>query len=187
MNCSKHTDIPAVAQCEHCGAGVCAECAENTEELKESHGTLCVECYYEAIDDMAHYFYKKAHHFKRRGIIKIVLYAVGIALLALSCATGLITQPDLPENWFVGIPAGILFMGAYNAASTVISMIKSGKASAFGCIGVIVAAIIVAYIMLAVGVIATPISCIKDKENYHENMHQASVCLAEEDRIENLE
>ena len=44
MNCSKHPDRVAVAQCSECGAGICRECTEKTKYLKDEFGVLCVDC-----------------------------------------------------------------------------------------------------------------------------------------------
>lgn len=49
MKCRKHPTEEAVAQCSNCGAYICEKCAELTENMRDTYGTLCVDCYRDLI------------------------------------------------------------------------------------------------------------------------------------------
>ena len=76
MNCKLHPTKPAVTKCVKCGAGVCEDCARETE----STGDFCVKCAYnETVQDIAFDEELKAS-FKRNSRLLLILWLIGLPL-----------------------------------------------------------------------------------------------------------
>ena len=88
MNCERHPDKVAVARCSECGEPVCAECAEKTSALRESYGTLCLDCYRSEVQGIADYYAAKKSRRLRNMILMTVFYVIGIVLLAICGPVG---------------------------------------------------------------------------------------------------
>lgn len=81
MECERHPERGAVAQCAECGAGVCKECAEKTAFTKGDYGTLCVDCLC-AKANKAVEIYKKDNKSRLiRIIVSSICYAIGLFLI----------------------------------------------------------------------------------------------------------
>ena len=81
MNCSKHSDRTAVAQCSVCGAGICKECASKTELLKEDFGMLCIDCFAEKLDEISDFYSNDKRKRTVRLIVSIITYCIGLFLI----------------------------------------------------------------------------------------------------------
>ena len=88
MKCAKHTNKDAVAQCEQCGAGICADCVQATAPLRDSCGTLCVECCRSEMQDAADYYTKRKKQRLTRIIVSLILYICGVILYACISLSG---------------------------------------------------------------------------------------------------
>lgn len=88
MNCTRHPNRSAVAQCRHCGAYVCKECATATKALRESEGVLCVDCYTQALNEAAANVRKKRNRRLRRIILSIIFYFIGVIVFISAIASG---------------------------------------------------------------------------------------------------
>ena len=88
MNCERHPDREAVAKCNECGAPICAECAEKTSVLRESCGTLCIDCCKSELQGIADYYAAKKSKRLRNMILMTVFYIIGIVLLAICGPVG---------------------------------------------------------------------------------------------------
>lgn len=81
MECERHPDRGAVAQCGACGAGICKECAEKTAFLKEQYGTLCVDCLCDKTNKIIGIYKKDNKSRLVRIIISSICYAIGLFLI----------------------------------------------------------------------------------------------------------
>lgn len=122
MKCVKHPDRDAVAQCKNCGAGVCSDCVKATEDLKESCGTLCVNCYSTELQDTAAFYRTRRNKRIKRIIISTILYIIGLVLLIIG---GGIAREGGPgsANGVVQFVIGILLCGVF----TGITWMKKAK------------------------------------------------------------
>lgn len=114
MKCSRHNDRDAVAQCASCGVGVCAECADSTADLRNSCGTLCIDCYCNEMQGTADYYRKDMIKRIIRIIVSGLLYIFG--MIAIICAVA--------EKEYVICAVGILMCGVY----TGITWFRTAKA-----------------------------------------------------------
>ncbi len=108
MNCARHPARQAVGQCSQCGAYVCDECMQATKPLQEEEGTLCVDCYQRKLRSAAEYFRVKRKKRRKKVIISVIMYLIGIIVLAIgftSEGTKLVTCVIL----------GIILCGIYTA------------------------------------------------------------------------
>ena len=80
-NCSRHSDTPAIAKCEKCGAGMCLECIEEVEKLNtECTQNICLDCYKEELKEYVAKGYK-VNDDLYSGIFKLLLFFGGIGLI----------------------------------------------------------------------------------------------------------
>lgn len=84
MKCVRHNDRETVAACSKCGAGVCADCEELSQAVKENCGTLCANCYASALEQTRVVLDKERGKRKRRAIINLVCYVLGLVAIAFS-------------------------------------------------------------------------------------------------------
>ena len=83
MNCEKHPENSAVAQCSECGAGVCKKCANTTSAVREYFGTLCLDCYEERVEAALSSAKEELKKITRRIKGKLFFYVVGLICLAI--------------------------------------------------------------------------------------------------------
>lgn len=121
MKCSKHTDRDAVAQCANCGAGVCSECAKATEDLRESCGTLCVNCYSAELQETAAFYRSRKNKKIKRVIISTILYIIGVVLLIMGSVASASSANDGSNVLYILV--GILLCGIFYG----ITMFKKAK------------------------------------------------------------
>lgn len=81
MECERHPDRGAVAQCNVCGAGICKECADKTAFIKEQYGTLCVDCLCDKTNKAIGIYRKDNKSRLIRIIVSCILYAIGLFLI----------------------------------------------------------------------------------------------------------
>lgn len=80
-NCSRHSDTPAIAKCEKCGAGMCLECIEEVEKLNtECTQNICLDCYKEELKEYIAKGYKTSGDLLS-GLFKLLLFFGGIGLI----------------------------------------------------------------------------------------------------------
>ena len=103
LKCAKHTDRDAVAQCDECGAEICAQCAEATAILRDECGTLCMGCFSKKAGETLDYWKEKRKPRLTRLIVSIVLYVIGLILLIMGIA----------KFGFLFILLGIILCGIY--------------------------------------------------------------------------
>lgn len=81
-NCSRHSDTPAIAKCEKCGAGMCLECIEEVEKLNtECTQNICLDCYKEELKEYIAKGYKTSSDILS-GLFKLLLFFGGIGIIA---------------------------------------------------------------------------------------------------------
>ncbi len=107
MNCARHPDRAAVGQCAQCGAYVCAECAEATKSLRDTEGTLCVDCYRRDLASAGEYYRQSTKRRLIRVIISIICYIAGIVMM--------IVGPSGDTLGLFAIPIGLVLCGLFNA------------------------------------------------------------------------
>ena len=110
MNCARHPDRTAVAQCTECGAYLCADCAETTKPLQEEEGTLCIDCYQKKLRAAAEHFMENRKKRLKKVIVSIIMYALGI----LTVAIGLTSEG---VKMVVCLVLGVILCGIYTAIS----------------------------------------------------------------------
>ena len=88
MNCTRHPNRPAVAQCQNCGAYVCKECTNATKALRETAGVLCTDCSSQAVNAAADNVRKKRNKRLRRIILSIIFYFIGVIFFISALASG---------------------------------------------------------------------------------------------------
>lgn len=105
MKCAKHDDADAVGQCVQCGAGICADCAEALEPFS-SHGMRCANCVEMAYRSNIADTEKENKKLLRNNIISIVLYLIGVLLIAIAI-------PDFNSDSVILIIAGVVCCGIF--------------------------------------------------------------------------
>lgn len=111
MNCKLHPTKTAVTTCEVCGAGVCEDCAKQTESI----GNYCVKCAYNEIKEDIDFDIDMKAYFKRKNIILLILWVIGVPLIIAGAVvasksdhiTGLVLL--LAGITISGIPTAIQF------------------------------------------------------------------------------
>ncbi|MDE5722111.1 MAG: hypothetical protein K2I30_05180 [Clostridia bacterium] len=175
MNCTKHPNVPAVAQCSNCGAGVCTECAEITEPARESCGVLCVDCYKGELERTITSAKKKNGKRLTRVLISSILYLIGV--IAAIC--GVLEIMDGAGDGVPILILGIVLCGLYtgltwkkaaqdkhdrdemqNGATYVITDDGIYKKDAFWL------KLVYFFIGVALGVIMTPVNVIRGSVTY---------------------
>lgn len=81
MNCVKHSSESAVAQCQQCNMGMCAQCVENRQKML-SGKTLCNACAMESIKNAIGECKGLIKQDMKKLIILSVLLAIGLFCLA---------------------------------------------------------------------------------------------------------
>lgn len=115
MNCEKHPEKSAVAQCSECGVGVCKECAGITNVVREYFGTLCVDCYEEHVEAALSNAREEVRKIGRRIKGKLFSYIIGLILLAIG---GIMFLANTDSDTFQPfLASGIFFCGIYSAIS----------------------------------------------------------------------
>ncbi len=109
MNCTKHPNRVAVAQCTHCGAGICEECAEATEYTRQECGTLCIDCYCNELAETAEAQAKRNKKRLTRIILSCISYALG--LIIAICGISEIAEGGSDGPIFIAL--GIVLCGIY--------------------------------------------------------------------------
>ena len=104
MNCEKHTDNIAVAQCSECGAGVCKECATTTHPVREYFGTICLDCYAEHLEVASVDEKAKIRKLTRNIKIKSFFYILGLICLALAGLSYVLPLPEALLESIEGLP-----------------------------------------------------------------------------------
>lgn len=107
MKCKQHPNREAVGQCDACGAGVCAACAEKTEGLQDREGTLCVPCYCDKFRDASAVLAKDSRKRLTRVIISIICWLLGAMFILF-----FVTDPH-GNDAVVFLIVGILACGFY--------------------------------------------------------------------------
>jgi len=80
MNCAKHADRPAVAQCTTCGAGLCSECVAVDKEYGNEGETLCPDCLAKDWQNYLTDLNKRRRKTLTRIIVSSILYICGVIL-----------------------------------------------------------------------------------------------------------
>ncbi|MDE7439786.1 MAG: MFS transporter [Clostridia bacterium] len=111
MKCALHTNKDAVAQCEQCGAGICEDCAQATAPLRDSCGSLCIDCYCNEIQGAVDYYTKRKKQRLTRIIVSIILYICGVVLYVCSRFSD-----SLLTSWLM-ILAALLLCGLFTGIS----------------------------------------------------------------------
>lgn len=109
MNCTKHPDAPAVAQCSNCGSGVCAECAEITQPARDECGVLCIECYKGELERTVATAKKKNGKRLSRILISSILYLIGV----IAAVCGVLEIMDGAGDGVPILILGIVLCGLY--------------------------------------------------------------------------
>lgn len=109
MNCSRHPNQGAVAQCVNCGVAICSKCAETTSVARESCGTLCIDCYCEHLRELSAYCNKDAKKRLKRIIISVICYVFGI----IAVIVGASSLPSGESSALPVIIIGVLLCGFY--------------------------------------------------------------------------
>lgn len=197
MKCEKHPNNDAVAQCTECGTGICKECAENTKELREYHGTLCIDCYTDHIKHALYNTNEDLKKIKRKIKGKLIFYLIGLICVAIG---GIMLLTNNAENAEAFIVFGVFFCGIYmgiagwktasegyaeqeekyGATYTVTSDGSVYRDQGWGI------KIIFFLISLAFGIIATPISLLADSQKKRNFENSISVLENELERIYSL-
>lgn len=173
MKCEKHPSIEAVAQCEKCGAGICADCVENTKELKEDFGTMCLGCYEETVKSISSFHASKFNEISNAIKGKIIFYVLGLACIALDL---------FYLKAYVCMVLGVFLCGIY----TGIAGWKAGK-EANKDEYPLMAQVILFLICVPFGIIATPISLLSDFAKKKEAINYYSIAENELERISTIE
>lgn len=122
MNCKRHPENSAVAQCSECGAGVCKECAEVTYNAREYFGTLCLDCYADHVKEAIYSQKEKAKKLTRRIKGKSFFYMLGLICFALAGLSYVLPLSEALESLtgnvelyqpLVGL--GVFLCGVYSA------------------------------------------------------------------------
>ncbi len=165
MKCGKHPNSDAVGQCESCGIGVCKSCLENTKELREPCGVLCLDCYNSNIVSALEYYNTQHKNKKKHLIIKIICYAVGLLMILIGSLSSTILL-NILGFVMCGIYIGIAGWNAgkdtqeeYDKKHGATYYITDTGVHRDTGLGV---KILMFAIFISFGLIATPISCIID-------------------------
>lgn len=189
MKCEKHPNREVVAQCNNCRAGVCAECAQATVELREEYGTLCVSCYNEVVRKAVTYYEDDCSKKKKNIITSIVLYIIGLIMIFA----------NLTGEQYMSTLLGVFLCGFYSA----ISGWKKGEAEhdeyerKHGISYNVTSdgieredgfflKLIIAVLYMVVGVIATPINVIKNSIRIKKNKEMIEDLTREMARVSNI-
>ncbi len=197
MKCEKHTNNDAVAECTQCGVTICKECAENTKNLREYCGALCLDCY---ANNIMHALLDTKEELRKIGQklkIKMILYFIGLICIAIGCVGIATNNVDLSQLF---IPFGVIFCGIYmgiagwKAAKESVDDYdsKHGATYTVSSDGSVyrdegLGMKIVFFILsVAFGIIATPISCLGDSLKKKELTYNTAMFEEELARINNL-
>lgn len=159
MKCSRHSDRDAVAQCQECGAYICADCAKATKGARESRGTLCVNCYVKALREVRAQYARSLSKHVPTIVISAILYVIGLFAIILGATSA---NEGVEKSMIIVIGMGICgFYTAIIGFTTAFAIMKKH----------FITAIIIFFVCLAAGIIVTPINAIRHGINIKKDKH----------------
>ena len=192
MKCAKHPNVDSVGQCSSCGAGICNECYEISESLRSNCGPLCFECYETEVEHMKEHFGNSVSQKKKRLLSMIGWYIFGIVLLlvvgvfgdgglyAIVAGVGFASWEFARMGWTRGEEAHAEEEEKHGVTYTVTEN-KIERNDGFFM------KLLYAALYAVVGLIGTPIFCIKLFLDRKEDMEYYEMMSAELNRLRGLE
>lgn len=164
MKCSRHGDRDAVAQCQNCGAYICSDCAKATKSARESRGTLCVNCYVKALEEVKAKYIRSSSKHVPTIVISAIMYIIGLIIIIVAATSA----NEGVEKFMIAL-IGIAFCGFYTAIigfSTAFLVMRKH----------LIMAIIIFAVCLLLGIVVTPINAIRHGVNIKKDkQHIANI------------